>query len=95
MSAVSSEQTQAQSAARTLTGTVVSAPMNKTIAVVIERLVKHPEFGKYVRRSTKVLAHDENNDCREGDLVAISECRPISKRKAWRLVEVIKRGEAG
>ena len=95
MSAVSSEQAKVQGAARTLTGTVVSARMDKTIAVVIERLVKHPEFGKYVRRSTKVLAHDENNECREGDLVAISESRPISKRKAWRLVEVVKRGEAG
>lgn len=95
MSAVSSDQTQVQSVARTLTGTVVSARMNKTIAVVIERLVKHPDFGKYVRRTTKVLAHDENNEGREGDLVAISECRPMSKRKAWRLVEVVKRGEAG
>lgn len=79
---------------RTLTGLVVSTKMQKTIAVVVERLVKHPQYGKYVRRSTKLLAHDEGNTSREGDLVSISECRPYSKRKAWRLVEVIKRAEA-
>lgn len=76
---------------RTLTGTVVSDKMDKTISVVVERLVKHPQYGKYVRRSTKLLAHDENNSSRPGDLVAIAECRPYSKRKAWRLVEVIRR----
>lgn len=76
---------------RTLTGTVVSDKMQKTIAVVVERLVKHPQYGKYVRRSTKLLAHDEENTSRPGDLVAIAECRPYSKRKAWRLVEVIRR----
>lgn len=79
---------------RTVTGTVVSSKMNKTIAVVVERLVKHPQYGKYVRRTTKLLAHDEDNSCREGDLVAITECRPYSKRKAWRLVEIIRRAEA-
>jgi small subunit ribosomal protein S17 len=79
---------------RTLTGTVVSNKMDKTIAVLVERLVKHPQYGKYVRRSTKLLAHDEGNTCREGDLVAIAETRPLSKRKAWQLVEIIKRGEA-
>jgi small subunit ribosomal protein S17 len=76
---------------RTLTGTVVSNKMDKTIAVVVERLVKHPQYGKYVRRSTKLLAHDEANACQEGDLVAITETRPFSKRKAWRLVEIVKR----
>ena len=76
---------------RTLTGTVVSNKMDKTIAVVVERLVKHPQYGKYVRRSTKLLAHDEGNACQEGDVVAIAETRPLSKRKAWRLVEIVKR----
>ena len=78
---------------RTLTGTVVSNKMQKTIAVVVERLVKHPQYGKYVRRSTKVLAHDEENTSKQGDLVSITECRPYSKRKAWRLVEVLRRAD--
>lgn len=78
---------------RTLTGTVVSNSMQKTIAVVVERLVKHPRYSKYVRRTTKLLAHDENNTSQKGDVVSITECRPYSKRKAWRLVEVIKRAE--
>ncbi len=80
-------------AVRTLTGTVVSNKMQKTIAVVVERLVKHPQYGKYVRRTTKLLAHDEGNTSRAGDLVTITECRPYSKRKAWRLVEVLRRAE--
>jgi small subunit ribosomal protein S17 len=79
---------------KSLTGTVVSSKMQKTIAVVVERLVKHPQYGKYVRRTTKLLAHDESNVSREGDLVSIAECRPYSKRKAWRLVEVLRRAEA-
>ena len=78
---------------RTLTGTVVSNKMQKTIAVVVERLVKHPQYGKYVRRTTKLLAHDESNTSKAGDLVSITECRPYSKRKAWRLVEVLRRSE--
>lgn len=88
------DNTQAAEQVRTLTGRVVSNKMQKTIAVVVERLVKHPQYGKYVRRSTKLLAHDEANTSREGDLVSITECRPFSKRKAWRLVEVIRRAEA-
>ena len=80
--------------ARTLTGTVVSSKMNKSISVAVERLVKHPTYGKYVRRTTKLLAHDENNECREGDTVAISECRPLSRHKAWRLVRVVERAPA-
>jgi len=81
----------ADRAAKTLTGTVVSNKMNKTISVSVERLVKHPTYGKYVRRTTKLLAHDENNECRAGDTVAIAECRPLSRHKAWRLVRVIER----
>jgi len=78
---------------RTLTGRVVSNKMQKTITVAVERLVKHPKYGKYVRRTTKLLAHDEHSEGREGDLVDIAECRRLSNRKAWRLVRVVKRAE--
>lgn len=78
-------------AQRTLTGTVVSSKMQKTIAVSVERLVKHPKYGKYVRRTTKLLSHDENGESREGDVVDIAECRRLSSRKSWRLVRVVKR----
>ena len=81
------EQTNTQ---RTLTGKVVSNKMDKSITVLIERLVKHPKYGKYIRRSTKLHAHDENNVCQECDIVTIAECRPLSKTKAWRLVEVVE-----
>jgi small subunit ribosomal protein S17 len=84
----------AVTAARTLTGRVVSNKMDKTITVAVERLVKHPAYGKYVRRTTKVLAHDENNECNEGDTVAIAQCRPLSRRKAWTLVRVVGRAPA-
>src|SRR5271168_1012319 len=76
---------------RLLTGKVVSSKMDKTVAVSIERLVKHPMYGKYIRRTTKVLVHDENNEAKEGDLVAIRPCRPMSRRKAWLLVRVVER----
>jgi len=79
---------------RTLTGKVVSNKMNKTIAVEIERLIKHPRYGKYIRRTTKLLAHDENNESREGDVVRISPCRPMSRRKAWKLVTVLEKASA-
>lgn len=75
---------------RTLTGRVVSNKMDKSITVLIERRVKHPVYGKYITRSTKLHAHDENNVCKEGDVVTIAECRPISKTKAWALVEVVE-----
>jgi len=77
--------------ARTLTGRVVSNKMDKTIAVVIERLVRHETYGKYLRRSTKLLAHDEKNEAREGDTVSITPCRPLSRRKSWRLVAIVER----
>jgi small subunit ribosomal protein S17 len=79
---------------RTLTGRVVSNKMQKTIAVEIERLIRHPEYGKYIRRTTKLLAHDENNESREGDMVSIAPCRPMSRRKSWRLVAVLERAQA-
>ena len=77
--------------ARTLTGRVVSSKMRKTIAVEIQRLVKHPAYGKYVRRTTKLLAHDEDGASHEGDLVTITPCRPMSRRKSWRLLEVVEK----
>ena len=76
---------------RTTTGRVVSDKMDKTATVLVERQVKHPIYGKYLRRSTKFKIHDENNDCNAGDIVKIAECRPISKSKSWRLVEVVER----
>ncbi len=77
--------------ARTLTGRVVSNKMQKTIAVEIERLVRHPTYGKYIRRTTKLLAHDENGSSQEGDLVVITPCRPVSRHKSWRLLEIVEK----
>ena len=76
---------------RTLTGKVVSDKMDKTVTVLIERRVKHPLYGKIVKRSTKLHAHDENNDCRMGDIVTIKETRPLSKSKAFELVSIDER----
>lgn len=76
---------------RTVEGRVVSNKMNKTVTVLVERQVKHALYGKYMRRSTKLHAHDEDNVCNEGDVVRVSECRPLSKTKNWRVVEVITR----
>jgi small subunit ribosomal protein S17 len=81
--------------ARTVTGTVVSNKMDKTVTVMIERKVKHPVYGKYIRRSTKLHVHDEDNTCQEGDKVTIEQCRPLSKSKSWRLVDVVERSELG
>ncbi|MCI0504851.1 MAG: 30S ribosomal protein S17 [Gammaproteobacteria bacterium] len=78
---------------RTRVGRVISNKMNKSITVLIERRVKHPLYGKYVTRSTKLHAHDENNECDIGDTVTIAECRPISKTKAWRLVNVVEKAK--
>jgi small subunit ribosomal protein S17 len=76
---------------RTVTGRVVSNKMDKSVTVLVERKVKHPLYGKYIRRTSKFHAHDENNTCGEGDLVSITQCRPISKTKSWRLVEVLEK----
>ncbi len=78
-------------AVRTLEGRVVSNKMQKTVTVLIERQVKHPMYGKYLRRSTKVHAHDAEGQCREGDVVRIVECRPLSKTKNFRVVEIVTR----
>lgn len=77
-----------KSVARTASGTVVSNKMDKTITVMVERRIKHPLYGKYIKRSKKIHAHDEENQCQEGDLVTIQETRPISKNKAWKLSSV-------
>ena len=82
-----------QKVVRTTTGRVVSNKMNKSITVLVERRVKHPIYGKYIRRSTKLHAHDENNECGIGDTVSITECRPISKTKTWRLVSVVEKAK--
>ena len=76
---------------RTIVGRVVSDKMDKTVSVAIERLIKHKAYGKYIRRTTKVLAHDAANECNLGDRVAISEGRPISKNKSWSVVNVLER----
>jgi len=87
--------TQAGKVQRTLTGSVTSDAMDKSITVTIERRIKHPVYGKYIRRSSKLHVHDENNECNKGDVVVIEQCRPMSKTKSWRLVEVVeKAGEA-
>jgi small subunit ribosomal protein S17 len=80
-----------EKARRTVVGRVVSNKMDKSVSVAIERLIKHPIYGKYIRRTSKVMAHDANNECNEGDRVAISECRPISKNKSWQVVNIIER----
>ena len=76
---------------RSVTGRVVSSKMDKTISVMVERQVKHPLYKKYIRLSTKLLAHDEQNECGEGDTVTIEECRPLSKHKSWRLLKVVEK----
>ena len=76
---------------RTVEGRVVSNKMDKTVTILVERQVKHALYGKYIRRSTKLHAHDEDNACNEGDVVRVAECRPLSKTKNWRVVEVITR----
>ena len=74
-------------------GVVVSAKMDKSITVVIKRKVKHPIYGKFINKSKKLMAHDEENTCNIGDTVRISETRPLSKNKSWRLVEIIERAK--
>ena len=84
-------QTAADKPLRTVSGRVSSSKMDKTITVLVERVVRHPLYGKYIRRSTKLHAHDENNECQEGDLVMIQPCRPLSKSKSWMLVKVLEK----
>jgi small subunit ribosomal protein S17 len=81
----------AEKGARRLTGRVVSNKMQKTVTVEIERLIRHEPYGKFIRRTTKLLAHDEKGESREGDLVTIAPCRPMSRRKSWQLIEVVEK----
>ena len=74
---------------RTLQGKVISDKMDKSITVAIERQVKHPIYGKFIKRTTKLHVHDETNQCKEGDVVTIRECRPLSKTKSWTLVAIV------
>lgn len=83
--------TEQKTAKRTINGRVVSNRMDKTVTIAVQRLVRHPLYGKYIRRTTKLHAHDEDNRCQLGDWVAIEECRPLSKIKSWRLVKVLER----
>ena len=76
---------------RSLKVSVISDKMDRTATVLVERRVRHPVYGKYIRRSTKLHVHDPENTCRSGDVITIEECRPISKTKSWRLVGVVKR----
>jgi small subunit ribosomal protein S17 len=94
MNAKEDGQVELKKPARALTGKVVSNKMEKTIAVEIERLIKHERYGKYIRRTTKLLAHDENKEAREGDTVSIAPCRPLSRRKSYKLVSVIEKASA-
>ncbi len=80
-----------QKRAKTVTGEVVSNRMDKTISVLVSRKVKHPLYEKYIRRSTKFMAHDENNECNEGDVVVIEASRPLSKNKSWKLQKVVSK----
>ena len=87
-----SEATEKQTSnGRTLSGRVVSDKMTKTVTVLVERRVKHPLYGKFVTRTKKYHAHDENGDYHEGDLVEIEECRPLSKTKAWRVTKLLEK----
>lgn len=79
---------------RTIQGRVISDKMDKSIVVAIERMVKHPIYGKYIKRTTKLHAHDENNECGLGDTVEIRECRPLSKTKSWTLVNIVEKAKA-
>jgi len=89
-----STDTQVDKVVRTLSGRVVSDKMDKTVTVLVERKVKHPLIGKVVRRSNKVHAHDEANECKEGDLVVIEESRPLSKTKTWRVSKIVQKAHA-
>jgi small subunit ribosomal protein S17 len=80
-----------EKSARSTSGVVISNKMDKTVTVLVERQEKHPLYKKYIRKSTKLHAHDETNECNEGDTVQIEECRPMSKSKSWRVIEVVSR----
>ena len=82
---------ESQASNRALIGRVLSNKMDKTVTVLVERRVQHPLYGKFIRRSTKVMAHDDANECGKGDMVMVEQCRPLSKNKSWRLVKILER----
>lgn len=84
---------EARNERKSITGVVSSNKMDKTITVMVERRIKHPFYGKFVKKSKKFMAHDENNDCHIGDVVVIEETRPLSKNKRWRLIQVLERAK--
>lgn len=87
------QQNPTRAARKERIGLVVSSKMDKTISVAIQRQIKHPIYGKFIKQTTKLMAHDENNDANEGDTVRIMETRPLSKNKRWRLVEIVERAK--
>jgi len=87
-----SETTEKISKKSNVIGKVVSTSMDKSISVAVERRIKHSLYNKYISKTTKIMAHDQNNDCKVGDIVSLNEIRPISKRKSWALSEIIKKG---
>jgi small subunit ribosomal protein S17 len=89
--AVAAKGAAEEKGARKLTGRVVSTKMQKTITVEIERLIRHMPYGKFIRRTTKLLVHDEKSESHDGDLVVIAPCRPLSRRKSWQLIEVVEK----
>jgi small subunit ribosomal protein S17 len=94
MSETMQDKSEQSGVERRITARVVSTRMDKSASVEITRMVRHSLYGKYLRRRTKLLVHDEDNQCREGDVVRISQCRPISRRKSWRVVEIVGHDEA-
>jgi small subunit ribosomal protein S17 len=94
MNATEESKVEGKKPSRALVGKVVSNKMDKTIAVEIERLIKHPRYGKFIRRTTKLLAHDEKKEAREGDTVSIVPCRPLSRRKSYMLQSVVEKADA-
>lgn len=87
------EQAESRGRRKVMTGTVVSDAMQKTVVVTIEMLVKHPEYGKYVRRRSRFKVHDEKDECKVGDVIRFMETRPLSKQKRWRLLDFVRRAE--
>lgn len=91
MTNVDTSATEAVAGKRTLQGVVTSSAGNKSATIMIERKIKHPLYGKYIKRSTKIHLHDETNECNKGDTILIEECRPMSKTKSWKLVKVVEK----
>ena len=91
MSAERTSETSTGGTARRTVGRVVSNKMKKSVTVSVERLVKHPAYGKFIRRTTKLLVHDEKGESHEGDVVLIAPCRPLSRRKSWQLIEIVEK----